>query len=222
MAQIIPAVIGQTYSEVERQLKILDGHTDWAHLDITDGHFTPAKSWPADVSGKNATEDLRFLDGQTKIEAHLMVEKPEEIVRDWALVVDRIIIHQEATEHLDEIIDAFSLSVVKIGIALLLPTPIEAFAPHLSKINLVHLVSIAEIGEQGHPFDARMLEKVKHLRSLAPKCIIQLDGGVNLETAKLALGVGVDNLIIGSAIWQTPDPIISLQSFQALLLQATS
>jgi ribulose-phosphate 3-epimerase len=210
MAQIIPAVIGQTYSEVERQLKILEGYTDWVHLDVTDGYFTPAKSW-------NAIEDLRFLEGKAKIEVHLMVEKPEEIVRDWAEVVDRIIIHHEATDHFSEILEAFSLSVVKIGVAFLLPTSIEALVPYLPKINLVHLMSIAEIGEQGHPFDARVLEKVKHLRSLAPNVIIQLDGGVNLETAKLALEAGVDNLIIGSAIWQTPNPIISLQSLQSLL-----
>jgi len=211
MAQIIPAVIGQTYSEIERQLKILEGHTDWVHLDVTDGRFTPIPSW-------TNLEDLQFLEGKTKIEAHLMVEKPEEIVRDWTEVVDRIIIHHEATDHLNEILEAFSLSVVKIGVALLLPTPIEALAPYLSKINLVQLMSIAEIGEQGHPFDARVLDKVKHLRLLAPNVTIQLDGGVNLTTAKLALEAGVDNLIIGSAIWQTPDPIESLKVFQSLIL----
>ena len=147
-----------------------------------------------------------------------MVEKPENIISDWAEVADRVIIHQEATEHLEKIIEAFTSSVIKIGVALLLPTPVEVLKPYLEKISLIQLMSIAEIGAQGHPFDNRILEKVKHLRALAPNATIQLDGGVNLETAKLTLAAGVDNLVIGSAIWQTPDPLGSLQEFQSLLL----
>jgi len=205
--RIIPAVVGNTFAEVERQLKILEGHTDWVHLDITDGRFALNVSW-------NNVEDLQFLNGQTKIEVHLMVEKPEDVTSDWVEVADRIIVHHEATERLNEIVEAFSLSVVKIGIALLLPTPIEVLEPYLSKINLVQLMSIAEIGEQGRLFDNRVLEKVKHLRALAPSVTIQIDGGVNLETAKLAVEAGADNLVVGSAIWQTPDPIVSLQTFQ--------
>lgn len=215
--KIIPAVIGETYGEIEKQLKLLEGHTDWVHLDITDGRFTPTTNWLADMSGKSTLEDLKFLDGKTKIEVHLMVEKPEVVVGDWVEVVDRIIIHHEATDQLGEILESFSTSLVEIGVALLLPTSVEVLASYLSKINLVQLMSIAEIGEQGHPFDERVLEKVRHLRSLAPECIIQLDGGVNLETAKLALSTGVDNLVVGSAIWQTPDPIVSLQTIQSIL-----
>ncbi|HEY4476547.1 MAG TPA: hypothetical protein VJB69_00950 [Candidatus Paceibacterota bacterium] len=208
--KIIPAIIGQTYSEIERQIKILEGHTDWVHLDITDGRFTSSESW-------NAPEDFSFLDGKSKIEIHLMVESLEEIIGDWAEVADQIIIHQEATENLREIFDSFTSSVVKIGVALLLSTPVETLSPYLSKISLVQLMSIAEIGEQGHSFDNRVLEKVKRLRALAPNVIIQIDGGVNLKTAKLAFEAGVDNLVVGSAIWQTPDPLISLKNFQSLL-----
>ena len=208
--RIIPAVIGETYTEVERQLKVLEGHTDWVHLDITDGRFTPRASW-------SALGDLQFLTGQTKIEAHLMVEEPEVIVGDWAEVADRIIIHHEATDRLAEILESFSISLVKIGVALLLPTPVEVLTPYLSRISLVQLMSIAEIGAQGHGFDDRVLAKVKALRRLAPDVIIQIDGGVNQETAKLALEAGVDNLVVGSAIWHTPNALLSLAEFQKLV-----
>ncbi len=215
--QIIPAVLGETYTEIERQLKILDGHTDWMHLDITDGHFTPIASWPLNSSGSGALENLKFLDGKTKIEVHLMVEAPETMLSDWLEVADRIIIHYEATDQLVEIIDSFSSSRIKLGLALLLPTPIEKLAPYLPKINFIQLMSIAEIGRQGHPFDARVLEKIKHLRHLSPDVIIQIDGGVNLETAKVAIEAGADNLVVGSTIWQSPDPVVALKSFQSLL-----
>ena len=207
---IIPAVLGETYVEVEREIKLLEGHTDWLHLDVTDGHFTSIASW-------GNLEDLKFLEGKTKIEAHLMVEEPETVIRDWMEVADRIIVHTEATDNLEEIIDVFSLSRVKFGVALLLPTPVETLAPYLPKLNLVQLMSIGEIGAQGHGFDDRVLEKVKTLRALAPDVIIQLDGGINRETAPLALAAGVENLVIGSAIWRTPDPIASLQNFQSLI-----
>lgn len=207
---IIPAVIGEAYNEIERQLKILEGHTDWVHLDVMDGRFTPKKSW-------NNIEDLKFLEGKTKIEAHLMIEEPELVIKDWMEVTDRIIVHTEATEQLDEIIDAFSLSRIKLGVALLLPTSVEVLTPYLSKINLVQLMSIDEIGAQGYVFNEQVLEKVKSLRALAPDVIIQIDGGVNQATAKLALEAGVDNLVVGSAIWRTPDPLASLQALQSLL-----
>lgn len=217
MAKIIPAVLGQTYSEIERQIKLLENHTEWVHLDVTDGKFTPVVSWSINHERPSAVEDFHFLDGRTKLEVHLMVESPEDVISDWIEVADRIVIHQEATENLQGILDIFALSVVKLGVALLLPTPIEVLTPYLSKIKLVHLMSITEIGEQGHPFDGRVLEKVKHLRAQVPDVTIQIDGGVNLETAKLAFEAGVDNLVIGSAIWKTPDPISSLCGFQSLL-----
>jgi len=215
--KIIPAVFGQTYSEIERQLKILEGHTEWAHLDVTDGRFTSFASWPEDPSDSSTFEVLRFLGGQTKIEVHLMVEEPELIISDWSEVVDRIIVHQEATEGLKEIIGALAPSVIRVGVALLLPTSIEMLKPYFSKIDLVQLMSIAEIGAQGQPFNERVLEKVKHLRALAPNVTIQIDGGVNLEIMQLALMAGVDNLVVGSAIWKTPEPIVSLKNFQSLL-----
>ena len=208
--KIIPAVIGATYVQVERQIKILEGHTEWVHLDVADGRFAPGITW-------QALNDLEFLNGQTKIEVHLMIESPEDVMSDWTEVADRIIIHQEATENFREILDSFASTTVKIGVALLLPTPIETLTLYLSKISFVQLMSIAEIGEQGHPFDNRVLERVKHLRMLAPSVTIQLDGGVTLENARSLIDAGVDNLVIDSAIWQPSDPLISLKSFQSLL-----
>lgn len=214
MAQIIPAILGESYSDVARRFKILEGHTDWVHLDVADGRFVPNISW-------GSVEDFRFLDGQTKVEVHLMAEKPEDIINDWVKVADRIIVHYEATDHCVEIVETFSSSAAKIGLALLLSTSIEVLEPYLSKINLVQLMSIAEVGAQGHLFNNRVLDKVKHLRALAPDATIQLDGGINFETAKLALTVGVNSLVVGSAIWQSLDPLSSLRSFQSLL-QATN
>ena len=213
MKQIIPAVLGESYAQVERQLKVLEGHTDWVHLDVTDGRFTPATSWPLNLSGSGALENLKFLDGKTKIEVHLMVEEPEAMIADWAEVADRIIIHHEATDQIGEILDALTPRAVAVGVALLLPTPLEKLTPYLAKINCVQLMSIDEIGAQGHPFAERVMGKVKHLRLLSPSVTIQVDGGVNLETAPLALAAGVDQLVVGSAIWQTPNPLVSLQDF---------
>ena len=179
------------------------------HLDITDGYFTPIVSW-------NTVEDIRFLDGKSKIEIHLMVEKPEEIVSDWAEVADRIIIHQEATENLQEIIDSFTSSVIKIGVALLLPTPVETLALDLSKISFVQLMSIAEIGEQSHPFDDRVLEKIKPLRALQSGVTIQIDGGVNGKSAPLLVKAGAHRLAAGSYILRSKDPQRTIHELEHL------
>ena len=206
---IIPAVLGYNFTEVERQMRLLEGHTDWVHLDVTDGKFAGTRSW-------SAPEDLKFLKGKIKIELHLMIKQPEEMMRDWADVVDRIIVHPEATSHLEEILDFLDTSQAQAGVALLLPTEAEIIEFYLDRLDVVQFMSIAQIGKQGYSFDENILDKIKLWRAKHTGVTISVDGGINLETSRLALEAGANNLVVGSAIWQTPDPISALQSFQKL------
>ncbi|MBI4136054.1 MAG: hypothetical protein HY481_00675 [Candidatus Vogelbacteria bacterium] len=209
MAEIIPAIIGQNFAEVENKIHQIERSVDWVHLDIMDGTMTDETSW-------QSPEDLKFLDGRIKVEAHLMIRSPEKVIEDWAVAADRILVHVEAAEHLTEILDFFTGRAAVGGLALNLATPISAVESWLDKTKLVQLMAIAEIGEQGHPFDLRVIEKIKHLRALHPDVTIQVDGGINLETARAALAAGANNLVVGSAIWQSPDPVAALVKFKKL------
>ncbi|MBI2097364.1 MAG: hypothetical protein HYT46_00270 [Candidatus Vogelbacteria bacterium] len=209
MAEIIPAIIGDNFTEVVNRIRTLEGAANRVHLDIMDGTFTAGSSW-------RTPDDLIGLDGEIKIEAHLMIRAPEAVIRAWAEVLDRIIFHVETTRQLEEIMDFFTGSAVEPGLALNLQTPISTVEQWLGRVKLVQLMAIAEIGEQGHPFDEHVFEKIDILRHGYPDVTIQVDGGVNFDNVEKLIAAGADNLIVGSAIWQNLDPLSALAEFQKL------
>jgi ribulose-phosphate 3-epimerase len=209
MRNIIPGIIGKNFTEVKTKITQVEGLTDWAQLDIMDGLFVPNYTW-------QTPDDLNDLGGKIKIEVHLMSESPENFIGEWIGVADRVIFHLEATELAHEIISQFESAPVKLGIALKLDTPVEQVFPYLDKIDTVQLMSIAEIGAHGHAFESRVLNKIKDLRAKWPSGTISIDGGVNLESARQAFDVGVDQVVVGSAIWQSGNVSETIKEFQNL------
>ncbi|MDO8183861.1 MAG: HisA/HisF-related TIM barrel protein [bacterium] len=207
--ELVPSIISQTFSGVEDKLQLLEGQVNWAHLDIMDGRFAKIRSW-------QVASDLDFISGQIKLEAHLMVEKPEEIISAWAQVVDRVIVHAEAAADIKELIAVFSNHHTQLGVALLLETPVEVLTKYLSVLKFVHLMSVAEIGYHGKKFESKVLAKIKTLRALAPSVTISVDGGINLENIKKVLAAGADRVVVGGTIWNSPDPIKTIHQFQKL------
>lgn len=196
--QVIPSIIGRSFFDVKGKISLVEGLVDWVQLDVADGIFAPNDTW-------SEPEDLIEIEGKTKIEVHLMIENPEETLTDWANYADRIIIHEESTEHLTEIVDVFeSNKNVELGLALLMSTPIEKIASYIDKIKLVQLMSIDKIGFYGQPFDQKVIVKVKELRAQYPNLKIQVDGGIGLAEAKLLKEAGADAVVVGSQIWNNP------------------
>ncbi len=209
MAVIIPAVIGRAWSEVKQKIKQLEGLVPWIQVDVVDGQFAAPATW-------QTAGDLTELHSQTKIEVHLMIEHPEATLADWLGVADRVLIHYEATDHLPEIINAFAGLPVIAGVALKLATPIERVLPFLDKITVVQLMSIKEIGAYGQPFADQVLEKISTLRKTNSDVIISVDGGIDLINGKKCLAAGANNLVVGSALWQSPNITETIHEFQKL------
>jgi len=208
MAEIIPSIIASDFAEVKEKIAKLEGLVNWAELDIMDGVFVPNISW-------QAFEDLKNLDGKIKLSAHLMAEKSETIIEDWQEVVDRVIVHYEATGELDKIIENIG-SHVSLGIALELETPVEKIYPYLGKIKLVQLMSIERVGYSGEKFDERVFEKIKTLKTNWPDVKIIIDGGIDLAIGKRLIDAGVSGLVVGSHIWQAENIEEAIKSFQSL------
>jgi ribulose-phosphate 3-epimerase len=208
---IKPAIIPYTLSELETKMDVFKNQTDWIHLDVVDGKFATGASW-------NNPIDLELIDGRAKIEVHLMVEKPEDVVSSWVTVVDRLIIHIESTDHLDVLLESLQHTNTKIGLALLLETPLDQIEPYLQtkQIDLVQLMGIENIGHHGEEFSVATLEKIKNLREMWPEGIIQVDGGVNLETAPAAMAAGASSVVVGSAIWKSADPVDTFEQFKKI------
>ena len=207
--QIIPAIVPRDFKELADKLGRLEGLVEWAQIDIADGLFAPNITW------ENAP-DLLQLDGKIKLEVHLMIEQPELYLAEWQKVVDRIIVHPEATAQLPQILKQLEHSPVKLGLALLLETPLETLAPYFESVKLIQLMSIAKIGHQGEPFAPAALERVRRLRELAPSVTISVDGGVSLENAQALVAAGADHLVIGSAIWQSGDVVKTINELKLI------
>ncbi|MFA6476184.1 MAG: hypothetical protein WCV68_02080 [Candidatus Paceibacterota bacterium] len=214
--EIIPSIIAKDFSEVKTKLAQINGLVNWAELDIMDGVFVPEYTWPLNpAEGRQAAEDLNDIGGKIKISAHLMVEYPETIVDDWQDLVDRLVIHYESTNNIEKIIESAGPHI-GLAIALELHTPVEKIYEYLGKVKTVQLMSIEKVGYAGEPFDERVFEKIKTLKTNWPDVKIIVDGGVNLENGKRLAEAGVSGLVVGSHIWRAEDMEKTIKEFQSL------
>ncbi len=151
-----------------------------------------------------------------------MLKDPEAKCEEWIRAgVERLIVHIEAFET-EELLKTFLEKLrgqfgdadhlkIDIGLGVNLETPISQVLPNVSGCDFIHLMSIAELGEQGHPFEEGIFDKIKELRLAYPDVVISVDGGVNAENALRLIEAGVDRLVVGSAIFNTRDPLLALE-----------
>lgn len=233
MPEIIPAIMPQSFTELREHFELVDGLVRTVQLDVMDGVFVPAKSWPytdGDYEGfmkmAKEKESLTELSGMD-FEVDLMVKNPEtEIVYWLAVGASRVIVHLESTKVLPSIIsfindqfherkeiDSFS-KPREFGIALDILTPNKAIEALVREIDFVQYMGIAKIGFQGEPFDERVLEKIKDFRDEYADVTISVDGGVSLESAPRLVEAGVNRLVVGSAIWKSENLEDTIEQFK--------
>ncbi len=207
MVEIVPAIIGQEFKEVNAKIASVEGLVSWVQLDVIDGRFAPNFSW-------DNPADLADLPGTAKLEAHLMIESPELEIMEWQRVADRVLVHYESTNQLEAILQQFENSVSKFGLALLMDTPLEPLESLWPKLNHVQLMGIERIGFHGQPFDERVIERVRTVRAKLPHATIAVDGGVTLSNAAALVKAGATHLVVGSAIWNSGDIAGTIKQFQ--------
>lgn len=131
---------------------------------------------------------------ERKFEVHLMVERPEEIVERW---VERgasgIIVHKLSEKLLE-----YKRKGIQIGLGVEMQVPLEEVYPKVDEVNFVHMMSIEEIGEQGHPLSERVFDRIRALREKFPFKTISVDGGINAGNYQKFVELGVDRLVVGS------------------------
>lgn len=208
MKQIIPALItSDENSENDfKELKLkfgklhpfLDDFDNWIQIDITDGKFVSTKT-------SVELEDLKYFTEKSNVEFHLMIKNPEETVGEWARIgPKRIIVHIEAVQDLNKILDICHEKNIQIGLALNPETPIMMIEPWIDEVDLVLFLGVHP-GKGGQEFIPEVLEKIKSLHRSFPNVKIEVDGGVRTANIEELKAAGVDIFVVGSGILKSQD-----------------
>ncbi len=182
MHEIIPAILPHSVEELEECLAKLPPEITFFHMDVLE-------------------EDLWTGSSGRDFEVHLMVEEPEKIMDRWIERGAKRISTHMITPKLAEY-----RGKAEIGLAIDLDKPLEEVLPFLDFVDFIHLMSIDEIGAQGHPLDEKIFERLAEVQQKFPHTPISVDGGVSKDNYQKLLDLGADRLIVGShfpELWET-------------------
>ena len=214
MTKIAPSILSADFTRLGEQVQALEAAgVDRFQVDVMDGRFVPNITF-----GALAIESLRPLTRLT-IEAHLMVQPPEDFIERFAKAgADTIIVHQEATPHLHRAIQQIHHFGKKAGVAINPSTPASTLSEILGSVQLV-LIMTVNPGFGGQDFIPETLSKIRQVRKAIQErgldCEIEVDGGINNQTARLAVEAGANVLVAGSAVFDSKEGISA--AIQALL-----
>lgn len=208
---ISPSILNADPSCYESVCKELESSgADWIHCDVMDGKFVPNTAL-----GLSVVQNLH-KSVQIPLDVHLMVQDPLSQVESYVEAGAKYLtFHLEAVDDVRKISDAIRRCGAKVGISLKPSTEVEALLPFSDLFDMILIMSV-EPGFGGQKFIPQSVEKIKKARRLFPDKLIEVDGGINAETAKCAVEAGADVLVAGSFIVTAQDKRKAIEMLQNL------
>ena len=211
---IAPSLLSADFANLERDIRMLNkSNCDWYHLDVMDGVFVPNISFGFPVMQAMARVAEKPLD------VHLMIVEPEKFVPQVKALGARVMnVHQEATIHLHRLLNQIRKEGMLSGVTLNPSTPVCMVEDVLQEADVVMLMSVNP-GFAGQKFIDETVEKVKRLREMIDRrnlnTLIEIDGGVSRDNARLLVDAGVDVLVAGRAVFKAADPVKEIDILKA-------
>lgn len=216
MIKIAPSILSADFANLQKDIQDVEqGGADYIHIDVMDGHFVPNIT-----IGPLVVEAIRPIT-KLPLDVHLMIENPDTYIPAFAKAgADIISVHVEACRHLHRTVQLIKAEGVKAGVVINPATPVESIVPILNEVDLVLLMTVNP-GFGGQAFIKDVLPKISQVRSLITErglsVEVEVDGGVNPETAALCVDAGADVLVAGSAIYQQTDRKKAISSIRGSL-----
>lgn len=212
---ISPSVLSCDFANIQRDVEMINASSaDWFHIDVMDGVFVPNISFGFPVISAIKKHAKKPLD------VHLMIANPDQYIEDFKNAgADILTVHFEACPHLHRTIQAIKAAGMKAGVALNPHTPVDMLQDVIEDLDLVLIMSVNP-GFGGQKFITNAILKVEQTKNLIHRrgshAIVEVDGGVNLETGLELVRAGADVLVAGSFVFNSQDPLKTIQDLKNL------